>query len=380
MRGFMRRRGETWELRVDLGRDPITGRRLTKSKAFRGTKGQAERELAAMVAAATEGKLVSSTETVGALLEEWFAHAEPGFSPKTALETRGIMDRYLVPKLGRIRLARLRAAEIDRFYAWLRDERGLAPATVRRIHGVLRRALTQGVKWGKLASNPAVNASPPRVPAPELSPPEPAEVARLFERAAAEDPPLAVFLALAASTGARRGELVALRWSDVDLDARVIHIRRALVTGRDGLVEKDTKTHQARRVAIDAATAELLAEHRDRMLEVAASCDLELDGSAFVFSHEPGGTSPWRPDSVTRSFNRVRDRAGLGQVRLHDLRHFVATHLLSAGVDVRTVAGRLGHRNAATTLNVYAAFLQSADRAAADVIGDVLNPREDNPQ
>jgi integrase len=217
------------------------------------------------------------------------------------------------------------------------------------------------------------------VPAPELSPPEPAEVARLFERAAAEDPPLAVFLALAASTGARRGELVALRWSDVDLDARVIRIRRALVTGRDGLVEKDTKTHQARRVAIDAATADLLADHRERMLDVAASCDLELDGSAFVFSHEPGGTSPWRPDSVTRAFNRIRDRAGLSQVRLHDLRHFVATHLLSAGVDVRTVAGRLGHRNAATTLNVYAAFLQSADRAAADVIGGVLNqPREES--
>ena len=91
---------------------------------------------------------------------------------------------------------------------------------MRRIHGVLRRALAQGVKWGKLASNPAVNASPPRVPAPELSPPAPAEVARLFELAAAEDPPLAVLLALAASTGARRGELVALRWSDVDLDAR----------------------------------------------------------------------------------------------------------------------------------------------------------------
>jgi Phage integrase, N-terminal SAM-like domain len=178
------------ELRVERGRDPITGRRLTKSKAFRGTKGQAERELAAMVAAATEGRLVSSTETVGTLLEEWFAHAEPGFSPKTALETRGILDRYLVPKLGRIRLARLRAAEIDRFYAWLRDERGLAPATVRRVHGGLRRALTQGVKWGKLPSNPAVNASPPRVPAPELSPPEPVEVARLFERAAAEDPRL----------------------------------------------------------------------------------------------------------------------------------------------------------------------------------------------
>ena len=334
--------------------------------------------LAAMVAAADSGKLVSSTETVAALLEEWFAHAEADFSPKTALETRGILDRYLLPGLGSVRLSRLRPDEIDRFYAGLRDHggvdrRGLAPATVRRVHGILRRALGQGVKWGWLAVNPAVNATPPRVPTPELAPPDPAAVGRLFDLAARDDPALAVFIALAASTGARRGELVALRWSDVDLAAGVVHIRRSLVGSRDGLVEKDTKTHQARRVALDATTVGLLVEHRRLAAALADDCAVDLPASAFVFSNEVGGITPWHPNSVTRSFNRVRDAAGLDGVRLHDLRHFVASRLLAAGVDVRTVAGRLGHRNAATTLNVYAHFLADADREAATVIGGVLD-------
>ena len=101
-------------------------------------------------------------------------------------------------------------------------------------------------------------------------------------------------------------------------------------------------------------------------------CRVSLVEDAFVFSNSPDGGEPWFPDSVSRSFKRLCVREGLHNVRLHDLRHFVATQLLGAGVDVRTVAGRLGHRNAATTLNVYAHFLEQTDRAAADIIGQVI--------
>jgi integrase len=145
-----------------------------------------------------------------------------------------------------------------------------------------------------------------------------------------------------------------------------------VVLGRNGVVEKDTKTHAVRRVALDASTVASLVAHHERSEHIATMCGVVLDGSAFVFSHEPDGSRPWRPDVVTHAFGRLRARAGLPGVRLHDLRHFVATRLLASGVDVRTVAGRLGHRNAATTLNVYSHFLQEADREAADLIGRLV--------
>jgi len=125
-----------------------------------------------------------------------------------------------------------------------------------------------------------------------------------------------------------------------------------------------------------------MATHRARAVERARLCEHELDERAFVFSNEADGSKCWYPDSVSRSFARLCRKAGLKGVRLHDLRHYVATRLLSAGVDVRTVAGRLGHRNAATTLNVYSHFLAESDREAANVLGRLFDDAvkgEQNP-
>lgn len=130
-------------------------------------------------------------------------------------------------------------------------------------------------------------------------------------------------------------------------------------------------------MSLDDRTTALLTAHAERMHDRARACRLKLAGDAFVFSNAADGSEPWFPDSVSRSFRRLCEREGLHGVRLHDLRHFVATQLLSAGVDVRTVAGRPGHRNAATTLNVYAHFLEQSDRAAADIIGDVISDATD---
>ena len=197
---------------------------------------------------------------------------------------------------------------------------------------------------------------------------------RVLKRASESSPELACFLLLAAATGARRSELVALRWRDTDLADGIVRIERGVVTGPDGLVEKGTKTHAARQVALDGHTVATVRAHRERMSERAQAFRVELNEDSFVFSNVPDCSEPWYPDSVSRGFKRLCAEEGLAGVRLHDLRHFVATQLLSAGVDVRTVAGRLGHRNAATTLNVYAHFLADADRSAADVIGNIIAP------
>jgi integrase len=319
-----------------------------------------------------------SSSTVADLLEAWFQHAQPDLSPKTARETRGYIDRNLSPSLGAVRVDRLRADPIDAYYRKLRTSGGrdggpLSPGTIRRIHGILRRVLQQGVRWGWLHANPAAAASPPRLPALALTPPSPEQVAALYRLAERVDPELGVFIVLAASTGARRSGLIALRWSDVDLSRAVIRIGRGIVLGLNGLVEKDTKTHSVRAVALDASTVDILEDHRDRIVDRVAQAGFELSPTAFVFAWTIDGSMSWFPDSASRRFHRLCEQAGVRGVRLHDLRHYVATRLLAGGIDVRTVAGRLGHRNAATTLNVYAHFLADADREAARHLGGILS-------
>lgn len=378
MAGHLRKRGEAWELRAYVGRDPLNGTRQYATRSFKGTKREADRALAAFVVDVERGNVAAPSVTVAELLERWFELAAPDFSPKTALETRGYMDRNLLPALGKVKLAKLQPDLIDRYYQELRlrggrNGRPLAPGTIKRIHVILRRALNQAVRWGWIADNPAAKATPPRVPVSEIAPPAPREVARLFDLAQERDPDFAVFLVLAAATGARRSELVALRWGDIDLEHASVVISRGVVVGPEGLVEKDTKTHQARRVSLDPTSLAILQSHRDRWDARLAAVGDAVGREAYVFTNDLYGGAPWRPDSATRDFVRLCRLAGVKGIRLHDLRHYVATQMLTAGVDVRTVAGRLGHRNASTTLNVYAHFLPEADRQAAQVLGRVFD-------
>jgi integrase len=177
---------------------------------------------------------------------------------------------------------------------------------------------------------------------------------------------------LAASSGARRGELIALRWKDIDLLRGTLSIERGVVIVDGQLIEQGTKTHQSRRITLDATTREVLGRHRSRMEEAAELAGTAITSDSFVFSESLDGSAPWRPDSTSRAFRSLCHRTGVSEVRLHDLRHYVATRLLTAGVDVRTVAGRLGHRNPSTTLNVYAHFVPETDQEAADALGQIF--------
>lgn len=151
-------------------------------------------------------------------------------------------------------------------------------------------------------------------------------------------------------------------------------IAHNLVEGPEGrLVEKDTKTHAVRRIALDVTTVEVLEAHRRRMEERAQACGTKIGVDAYVFTRSVDGTEPWVPNEVTKVFISLRNKVGLKNVRLHDLRHFAATRLLAAGVPVRTVSGRLGHANAATTLGVYAHFVEESDRDAATKLESLLS-------
>ena len=378
MAGSMRQRGDdSWQLRVHAGRDPGTGRKRYVERTFRGNKRNASKALAAMVAEVDQRSVGSLGKgTVAALCREWLAHATPSFSPKTVETTRMYIEDPIIPVLGSTQVAKLTPSDLDRFYRQLlevgRSRGPYAPATIRRVHGIIRRALTQGVRWGWITHNPAIDASPPRVPLKELKPPDPDQVVRVFHLAEESDPELATFIMLAASSGARRGELLALRWSDIDLDRGRLSIERGIVRVGDDIIEQGTKTHQSRRISLDAGTVAALRAHEVLMIERAQAASSVITSQSFVFSHSVDCSSPWHPDSTSRAFRRICQQAGVQDVRLHDLRHYVATRLLAAGVDVRTVAGRLGHRNPSTTLNVYSHFVPETDQEAAETLGRIF--------
>lgn len=204
---------------------------------------------------------------------------------------------------------------------------------------------------------------------------------RLIAAATETAPDLAALLEVAATTGARRGELCGLRWGDLDRDAGQLDIVRSVIVVAGECRVAPTKSRQCRRVALDAQTLAILAAHRQRADKRAADAGAAVGAEAFIFSRDPDGARPLRPDSTSRAFTRLCRQVGLDHVRFHDLRHFVATRLLAAGVDLRTVAGRLGHSKAGTTLNVYAAFVPDADHQAAEVMATLLaaNVRSDGP-
>ncbi len=379
MAGSIRQRGkQSFEIRAFAGKDAETGKKRYVTRTVRGERREAQVALGRLLAEIEDGQHAVRAGTVGELCERWYSHAAPDLSPTVAAEYRRLLDKRILPRWSDTPLRRLRTTGLDQWYSELRRSGGpggkpLAPNTVIRAHAVLRRALAQGMKWGWLTVNPAANASPPRSKKQHLELPDAADVAQLIEAAAKVNTSLPTYFRVAAATGARRGELCALRWKHVDLDKRRVTIARSIVEVGGQLIEKDTKTHQVRKVSLDEETTAVLATHRETCEEVAAKCGATVSRNSFLFSHDVDFSKPWRPNYATLAFGRLRDELGLDGVKLHHLRHFSATQLLSLGIDIRTVSGRLGHANVSTTLDFYAQFLQAADERAATALGSLLN-------
>lgn len=375
MAGSIRERGPRyWELRVGQGFDPVTKRYRRTSVYVRGSRRDAERALAKMVGKAAEGRHGGTEATVATLLEEWYAQlVYEDKSPNTLAGYRWRIDKVIVPRLGKIPLKKLRTSDLDALYRACMDHEA-APRTVRQHHAVLRRALGQAVRWGWLEVNPAIQASPPSVRRADVTAPAPEDVQRLLKAAEAHNPDWFTFLVLAATAGARSGEVCGLQSGD--FDAGVVTIRRSVAApARQPVTLKDTKTHATRKVPLDAATWAVVERHIARMTAKAQQAGATVGPSSFLFSDDLDGARPRRPTWASHEFARLRAGVGLEGVRLQDCRHFVATQLLASGVDVLTVAHRLGHASAKMTLDVYGHALEAKGREAGDLMGQLLRGR-----
>lgn len=362
-----------WRLRVFIGPDPVTGNPRQVSRTFKGSKKEADTALARFVAEVTNGSVpVVASTTVGAFLDQWLEHIKPDRSPTTIRGYRFKIAR-IKKQLGSVRLDKLTPQHLDRAYrVWLNE--GLDASSVHHLHRVIAAALHQAVKWQLLTSSPAALASPParrlrpaQIPALEI-------VQRLITAAEEKQQPvLAAIIALAATTGMRRGELSGLQWSDVDVADKKLHVRRSIKNDTEGVwAPGPTKTHQARRIALDDFTVAVLESHRAAADSWAASAGVPLSEEGYVFTLDPSGTTPLTPDRLSGAFTRLCRATGIEGVTLHTLRHFSASMLIASGRDVRTIAGRLGHSDATTTLRVYAHMFEGRDQDAADYLGSLL--------
>ena len=195
----------------------------------------------------------------------------------------------------------------------------------------------------------------------------------MLSAAWASDPEWGLLLWLTMVIGPRRGEMSALRWGDVDLSRGSVRIERSNAQPKAGVKEKETKTRQQRRIALDPQTVEMLKAQRDRCEERWSALGCEFDPSMFLFSPAPDGSTPWPPRTLTQRYGHLARKLKLRSTRLHSLRHYSATELIAAGVDVRTVAGRLGHGSGgATTLRIYAAGVDEAGQRAAGTMADIM--------
>jgi integrase len=268
--------------------------------------------------------------------------------------------------LGDLSLERIRPGDVQ---AWTDAQvaRGLAPATVRRSFGVIRSALEEATRLELLGRNPAA-----RITLPKLRRREFPDVDLAAAVAAATTIGDRTLVRLAAATGARRGQIVGLRWSDVDPAAEVVTFRRAIVKRDGGWQAKELKSGNVVRVSVDPGTLAVLAECAQDLRDRAALAAVPLDPDPFYLSRDLAGAEPWYPDTATSRWRAIAQAAGLDGVRLHDLRHAHASELIAAGVDVATVSSRLGHASPAVTLRIYAHPVSAADRAASAIAGRVL--------
>lgn len=384
-----------WELRAFTGRDPVTGRPRQATRTFHGTEKEASKALSQLVAEVESGKFERTSATVGQLLDRWLESAGSSQRPRTLYENKRKIEGRIRPVLGSVSLDKLGAETLDAAYrAWLAE--GLSPATIRMYHAILSAACRQAVKWGWIATAPTARATPPKVARKDLVVPTPDQLSMLVRAATETDPVLATAIALAALTGARRGELVALRWSDVDLSGGRVRIARSTTVAAGEHHTGPTKTHASREIALDNLGITVLRHRWADMADLSATTESPLIPDPFVLSYNANGAIPANPDTFTHRFGalcQTMESAALARLRkshpeadrtdlcpadrwpfrFHDLRHFSVTTLIAAGVDVRTVAERHGHARATMTLDRYAHALPERDREAAGVLGAALN-------
>jgi integrase len=387
-RGSIRKRGQTWTVTVDVGRDPTTGKRRQTSKGGFKTRREAARWLTSTLGRLDQGSYVTvARQTVGEHLLEWLPAVRGGLRPATYESYERNIRQHLIPEVGHVWLDQLTADRLSAVYAELhRSGRldgngGLSPRSIRYLNTILGKALGDAVAEGKLGRNvaqaPTVRRRLPRHVKPDMATWTAAELATFLTQLRGDR--LYAPVLLAATTGMRRGEVLGLRWRDTDLDNGRVAVRQTLAAvrdvdgdcGRHLLVFGEPKTAKGRRtVPLPPQTVAALREHRRGQATERLLVGADYVNHDLVFA-EPDG-SPIHPDKFRKRLEVRIGRSGLPPIRFHDLRHTYATLALRAGVHPKVVAEVLGHANISITLDTYSHAIPAMQESAAATVARLV--------
>ena len=371
--GSIRKRKDgRWEGRYTAGRDPVTGKVIYKNVLGR-TQAEVKAKLKAAIEANTNLDIVKAEQyKVGQWMDVWFENcAKIKVRPSSHQTYRGYIDNHIKPSIGSVPLSKLSSLHLQQLYKKLltggrverteakKQPKGLSAKTVRNINQVISSAMDFAKDQKLIASNPTDGCALPKLEHREMKT-LPVEQLTFFLREAKETGVFEMYY-IELATGLRRGELLGLKWEDIDLEQGSLRVQRQVCRIDGEIVEAPLKTKNAYRVLpLSAEAVEVLREQRRKSGK-----------SQYVFPSPAGG--PISPDSVLHMLHRVLKRAGLPKVRFHDLRHTFAILALQNGVDIKTVSGMLGHYSAGFTLDTYTHVTTSAKREAANTMGDILS-------
>ena len=353
MQGHLRKRSkDSWTVVVELGRDAVTGKRRQLWRTVRGTKRDAEALLVQLLhqretgVDAPPGRL-----SVRDYLDQWLAvYVQPNTAPKTFRRYEQLLRVHVVPVIGSLPLDKVRPLHVQEVYKRVLQE-GRSARTALHCHRVLRQALQQAVRWQLAARNPADAVEAPRPDRWEVPAVQPAQIRRLLSEA--DGTLYGPLVQLAVTTGLRLGEILGLRWQDVDLDAEVLFVRQTCQwLAGEGFLFRQPKSHRsARPVALPGSAVDRLRQHRLLQLEGRLALGADYHDMGLVFASQVGG--PIHPSNLRKAWLGIAERAGLRGLRFHDLRHAHASLLLRQGAHPKIVSERLGHSTVGVTLDIY---------------------------
>ncbi len=364
------------------------GKRVAKNgilqDAYRWIRGfhtqkAAQNELNKLLRSLDDGTYAeASKQTLAEFLERWLATVKPNLEAKTFERYKEIVDLNINPRLGAIQLTKLQPQQLSELYAWSatsgnrRTKSGLSPRTVLHIHRLLRKALQQAVIWQVRPTNPAAMIQAPRAKDKEMKPVEEDRAGWLIE--AAENTVLYLPILIALYTGMRRGEILGLRWSDLDLDNARLTVTQSLGQTRAGIHFKKPKNKKSNRtIALSETLIDAFREHRQCQEKTKALFGPDYPKHDLVLPLNDG--TPWPPDRFTDDYIAFTRRVTAREIRFHDLRHTHASELLRRGIPLKTVSQRLGHANPTVTLDIYAHVMSGDDEKAAETTEDIYKKR-----
>src|SRR5262245_19666955 len=373
MRGHLRERSPGhWAIVIDVL--DAMGKKRRKWHSFRGSKREAQRECARLIAELTRGSYIApSRMTLAKYLDNWLGHTKASVAPRTYERYAEIVANYLVPVLGKTLLTKLQPFAISTAYDTIRASRkkGKGPLSARTIlhcHAVLSAALRQSVRWRLVPYNPAADVKPPKIERRKMTTYTLTEAADVLDAMRGSWMHVPAMLGLLC--GLRRGEIAALRWGAVDLDKARLAVVQSAEQSKTGVRYKEPKSGQARAVALSPAVVAELQAHRVRQVEALLRLGIKLEAETFVVAQPDG--SPYDPDSISKEWRLRIIKSGLPRVRFHDLRHAHASHMLAAGVHPKIASERLGHSRVGITLDLYSHATEGLQADAVALVDDAM--------